>query len=1013
MRSIRTAQALYDTVVARYSSPATAALGRLLLPYLFPELDHFLALDPTALTVNLLEMNLLATETSVVAVGAARGTQRTPFFEGCSPSPLAPSYASVASVDVLGAEDVRAASASAKRRSSKGKGGRGGGGGSGSGGGGSSGGSGGSGGGGSGGSGGGSGGVGGGGGGSGGSGGSGSGGGGGSRTGAQRGGSGGGQRQQQQRQSETPSPQQLCEWLFQCGATGGCVSCSYVIRTGDRAGQPCGKPHTQHCCFSRLDDAWRAEFGDEVERPHWAELLRSEVAFFDLDYDAILSTMYALSASVEGDCYRCVPPDPGIEAAALGASESSLPGTAPAEAVHTFTLDSGASRCFFRDSTTLTPLPAPVPVRLADPSRGPVVARSSTVLPCPAVFPGLCLPSPPSPLLTPHFPTTTSPLQTLHMDVWGPARVSGQGRERYFLLVVDDYTRYTTVFPLHSKGQVVDVLIPWIHALRLQLRDRFRADLSVLRLHSDRGGEFSSDLLRDFCHRESILQSFTLPNSPQQNGIAERRIGLVMEVARTSMIHAAAPHFLWPFAVWYAAHQFNLWPCFSLLETSPTLRWTGKVGNASVFRVWGSRAIVRDTSADKLSARTIPCVFLGFPPDMPGWQFYHPTSRCVFPSQDVMFDESVPFYMLFHFRFAPPPPPPLFFALGPPPIDPLSPQGPAPSGVSQVDPLPGTMPVEVAVDSGAARGAASGGAEHGGAEPGGVEPGVTESKGVRSGGAEPGGAELGGSEPGSAEPEGVEPRVAGSWGAESRVASSGVGGTGGAAGVGPGGARTRGTGAAGTGGVGGAGARDPKEPGAGGARGAGAGGTGVGARGAGALELEELELLTLELEVLGLGVLGAQYSPSLTPPLLCPPPTLSQLPLHPASPLPAPSPYTKQSGGLTEHREPASRLVSPVRTTRRVPHSRPPPVPSMHTMALRPSSVPLRVPLPPPLESSLPAVLDPGSDLVRAASLTVSRFLATVVTDPSFESTAVSALVAELLDFAAACRMDYATALVS
>ncbi|CAI7850320.1 unnamed protein product, partial [Closterium sp. NIES-53] len=77
--------------------------------------------------------------------------------------------------------------------------------------------------------------------------------------------------------------------------------------------------------------------------------------------------------------------DPGIEAAALGASESVLPGTAPAEALHTFTLDSGASRCFFRDSTTLTPLFAPVPVRLADPSGGPVLARSSTVLPCPAV----------------------------------------------------------------------------------------------------------------------------------------------------------------------------------------------------------------------------------------------------------------------------------------------------------------------------------------------------------------------------------------------------------------------------------------------------------------------------------------------------------------------------------------------------------------------------------------------------------------------------------------------------
>ncbi|CAI7827542.1 unnamed protein product [Closterium sp. NIES-53] len=110
----RTAQALYDTVVARYSSPATAALGRLLLLYLFPEMDHFLALDPTVLTIDLLEQHLLAAETSLVAVGAARGTPRTPFFEGCSPSPLAPSYASAAAVDVLGAEDVGAASASGK-----------------------------------------------------------------------------------------------------------------------------------------------------------------------------------------------------------------------------------------------------------------------------------------------------------------------------------------------------------------------------------------------------------------------------------------------------------------------------------------------------------------------------------------------------------------------------------------------------------------------------------------------------------------------------------------------------------------------------------------------------------------------------------------------------------------------------------------------------------------------------------------------------------------------------------
>ncbi|CAI7838868.1 unnamed protein product [Closterium sp. NIES-54] len=133
----------------------------------------------------------------------------------------------------------------------------------------------------------------------------------------------------------------------------------------------------------------------------------------------------------------------------------------------------------------------------------------------------------------------------------------------------------------------------------------------------------------------------------------------------------------------------------------------------------------------------------------------------------------------------------------------------------------------------------------------------------------------------------------------------------------------------------------------------------------------------------------------------------------PASSLPAPSPYTEQTDGLTERREPVSRPASPVCTGRRVPHPRPPPVLGTHAMALHPSSLPLRVPLPAAPESSLPAVYDPASDRARVASPTVSRLLATIVTDPSFESTTASALVAELVDFAAACPLDYATALVA
>ncbi|CAI7879782.1 unnamed protein product [Closterium sp. NIES-53] len=949
----QTAQAQYKAVVARYSSPATAALGRLLLAYLFPKLSAFATvedLDSHLRTTgaryratlpaefrttfsHLTPQHLLAAETSVVAVGAARGTPRTPFFEGCSPSPIASTYASAAAVDVLGVEDVRAASASGSAAAAR----------------------------------------------------------------ARVAGVVGvavevvvGAAVEVVEAVEVVAVVGVVVGVgalavaveatvgvavvaavgvmavglellsVERGASGGSGSCPYVIRTGDRASQTCGKPHTQHCCFSRLYDTRHAEFGDEAERTRWAELLRSGVAILDLDYDAILAAMHALSVSAEDDCYLCVSPDPGIEAAALGASESALPGTAPAEALHTFTFDSGASRCFFRDSTTLTPLSSRVPVRLADPSGGPVLARSSIVLLCLAVpsgsLSGLHLPSfstnlvstaalqdamvttttpggqrvsictrtrtgrhlatftprpgsslytlateppqvsrllvsglprslpplPPSLCLpcvegqqhaAPHssFPPMSTPLQTLHMDVWGPARVSGQGREGHFLLVVDDYMRFTTDFPLRSKGEVPDVLIPWIHGVHLQLRERFRKDLPVLPLHSDRGGEFSSDLLHDFCCGEGILQSFTLPASPQKNGIAERRIGLVMEVARTSMIHAAAPHFLWLFAV----------------------------------RV--------------------------------------PESG-----------------------------------------------GAEPAGV-----------------------------ESGGAEPAGVEPGGAESEPLslqqlrewfaqrtrhRSGAAGAGDSAAGDTGAGCV---GVT-RLGGVG------VTAGAGGTGGAAAAGPRGARTRGSGAAGTGsvggtGAGGAGAGDPAESGGAGAGGTSAGGAGAG--GAGAGDTGAIGAGAGGTGAGGTGAVGAGAGDTRTV-------DHGAVGARPGGAVSGgtgaggtvrPRPYFVP---LLQQSRPASP-VRAVRTDRRVPRPPPPPVPGTHAMALRPSSVPLCVPLPPPPESSLPTVTDPKSNLARAACPAISRLLAIVVTDPYFESTASSALIAKLVHFATACRLDYATSLVA
>ncbi|CAI7734033.1 unnamed protein product [Closterium sp. NIES-54] len=626
-------------------------------------------------------------------------------------------------------------------------------------------------------------------------------------------------------------------------------------------------------------------------------------------------------------------------AAALGASESTAtlgarasPATGPssAEASHTFTLESSASRCFF------------------------LVARASTVLPCPAVpsgsLSGLHLPtfstnlvsnaviqdvsvdtfitggqcvaictslpslphSPAPPCLpcvegrqraAPHsseFPPTTAPLQTLHMDVWGPAPVGGTDQERYFLLVVDDYTRYTTVIPLRRKADVSGVLIALIRATRRQLRERFSQEFPVLRLHSDRGGEFSSDLLAEFCRDEGIVQSFTLPASPQQNGIAERRLGLIMEVGRTSMVHPAAPHFLWPFAVRYAAHQLNLWPRVSEPETSPTLWWTGKVDDVSVFPDLGALSLVSDAKANKLSSRTLCC---GPTPSgvsqvdlTPLVEPLEVSSESFGPAEggDPAADNTTATRRSprletppgFPPRLSSPPPQPAAVESGAETANAES-GGAAPEGEGSGGAGSGGSTTGGAGSWGAAIGGAksggpaspsgggavgdpAGGSRGGGgygpagaraASPGGTagSGGTTGAGGAASAGGTRGAAGAGGA--GATSPRGAtgaagagptSPRGTASAGGARGIAGArgaGDGGTGGARGAGPGGARTGGAGAAGAGGaVRARAARAGGTAGAGGATGvAGTGGAGgtTGARGP-----PELSTVTLTLSLL-------------------------------------------------------------------------------------------------------------------------------------------------------------------
>ncbi|CAI7909743.1 unnamed protein product, partial [Closterium sp. NIES-53] len=614
---------------------------------------------------------------------------------------------------------------------------------------------------------------------------------------------------------------------------------------------------------------------------------------------------------------------------------------------------------------------------------------------------------------TPHssfLRLATAPFQTLHLDVWGPAPAQGAERERYFLLVVEDYFRYTMVIPLAKKSEVTSTLIRWLLAIEGTPSHR------VSYLHSDCGGEFRSGILRRFCGEQGISQSWTLPESPQQNGVTERRIGLVMGIARTSMNYARSPHFLWPYAVRYAAHQLNLQPRVSRPEASPTSRWTGSLAVGSSFCVWGCLALVRDTSADKLLARAIPCVFLGFPVDSPDYAFYHPPLHHFLDSRDVRFDESVSYYTWYPYQCLSVPPP-LLLAPSPPPAPappvPPPPPGPTPSGVSHATHLPSVackvaspspqsssqspqqpsaLPRQVIVDSG---GVGAGGADTGGARSGGVHSRDAGAGGASLGGARAGGAGTGGASSGGAGARGAGSGGAGSGGVSSRVAGAGGAGTGGAS--------------------------------SGGAR---AGGTGT--------ELETLFLrcplslptaTTCQLNLLEQQDQQQQQQQLLPHRQLFPPVNgLQTLSLPSSSPARSPYLHISLAFGPTfpplddspaVWSSPWSASSPPIVPHYRVrpcpPRDRPSsPVSDLLTALFCSShchSPPLSV-LPSPPLSSHPVSPTPISGYYRAARPVVFCVLATLATDSRFSPSSVSALTTTVAEFAATSHLDCATRVV-
>jgi hypothetical protein len=149
-----------------------------------------------------------------------------------------------------------------------------------------------------------------------------------------------------------------------------------------------------------------------------------------------------------------------------------------------------------------------------------------------------------------------APLAKVHVDLVGPLPTSLKG-ERYWLTIVDDCTRCGWTVLLHTKEQAKHRIIEWVVLVEKQ------TELKLKHLHGDRGGEFLNNILLNFLKEKGIHYTFSNPNSPQQNGVAEARNKSTSRILRTLMLQSEAPRSLWGYAVQHATRTTSsLMDCF-------------------------------------------------------------------------------------------------------------------------------------------------------------------------------------------------------------------------------------------------------------------------------------------------------------------------------------------------------------------------------------------------------------------------------------------------------------------
>jgi transposase InsO family protein len=225
-------------------------------------------------------------------------------------------------------------------------------------------------------------------------------------------------------------------------------------------------------------------------------------------------------------------------------------------------------------------------------------------------------------------------LQIVHSDVCGPMKEPTPEGFRYFVSVIDDYSRMSYVALIKNKSDVPQTIADFINMAQTQLK------LKVKEFHSDNGTEYVNEKLNSILKQNGTIHTKSAPNTPQQNSIAERFNRTILEMATCMIQHNKVPEKFWGYAILYANKIKNRIPSQSINNKIPYFIWYNKNPNLKHYNIFGSNVfnlIEKSERTSKFGSHSNNCLYLGTDSDHGIYILYNYNTKRIIRSRNVKF----------------------------------------------------------------------------------------------------------------------------------------------------------------------------------------------------------------------------------------------------------------------------------------------------------------------------------------------------------------------------------------